>query len=79
MFVQIGIAIQHQSTMAYLEASLEASSLKEAETLPLTDSMILLQMDMITPYINPIFLNLERIDPSLRCSISANSFTVFPW
>ena len=32
-----------------------------------------------TPYINPIFLNLERIDPSLRCSISANSFTVFPW
>ena len=47
MFVQIGIAIQHQSTMAYLEASLEASSLKEAETFPLTDSMILLQMDMI--------------------------------
>ena len=40
MFVQIGIAIQHLSTMAYLEASLEASSLKEAETFPLTDSMI---------------------------------------
>lgn len=30
-----------------LTASLEASSLKEAETLPITDSMILLQMDMI--------------------------------
>lgn len=47
MFVQIGIAIQHLSTMAYLEASLEVSSLKETETFPLTDSMILLQMDMI--------------------------------
>ena len=47
MFVQIGIAIQHQSTMAYLEASRDTSSLNEAETPPLTDSMILLQMDMI--------------------------------
>ena len=46
MFVQIGIAIQHQSTMAYLEASCDTSSLKEAETLPLTDSMILLHIDM---------------------------------
>ena len=47
MFVQIGIAIQHQSTMAYLEASRGTSSLAYAETLPPIESMILLQMDMI--------------------------------